>query len=411
MKSDIDSLMQEREIDVLLVTGPGTHNPAMVYLTGGGHLTGGDLIKKRGEAAVLFHFPMERDEAALTGLQTKSLADYKLHELYKQFNGDMLKVTVRRYEMMLSDLGVISGRVALYGQADAGTTLAIFSALQQAIPQLTFVNEVANSLLLQAMMTKDAEEVARIRNVGHKTTVVVGQTLEFLCSHRTMNGVLVKSDGSPLTIGDVKHRINLWLAELGLENPEDTIFAIGYDSGVPHSSGKPSDPLRLGETIIFDIFPCEAGGGYYYDMTRTWCLGYAPEEALALYEDVHTVYHSLIAELRIDTPGKDYQERTCELFELRGHPTIRSDPQTQIGYVHGLGHGVGLHIHERPSLGRFASDSDRLYPGTVITVEPGLYYPERGLGVRIEDTIWVRPDGKFEVLAEYSHNLVIPMKR
>ena len=410
MKTDIDSLMQAQNIDALLVTGPATHNPAMVYLTGGGNLTGADLIKKRGEGAVLFHYPMERDEAARTGLRTKSLAEYRLQELYKQFNGDMLQATVRRYQLMLQDMGVTSGRVALYGRADAGAVLAIFSALQQAMPDITLVNEFGNTLLLQAMATKDAEEVARIRRVGQKTTAVVGQVAEYLSSQRVEGETLVKSDGAPLTIGDVKQRINLWLVKRGLENPEDTIFATGYDTSVPHNSGTLSDPLRLGQMIIFDIFPCEPGGGYYYDMTRTWCLGYATDEALALYEDVLQVYRQIMSELTVNAPGRNYQERTCELFEARGHPTIRTNPQSQEGYVHGLGHGVGLHIHESPMLGRFSGEADRLAPGVVITIEPGLYYPERGLGARLEDTVWVRPDGQFEVLAEYPLDLVLPVK-
>jgi Xaa-Pro aminopeptidase len=87
-----------------------------------------------------------------------------------------------------------------------------------------------------------------------------------------------------------------------------------------------------------------------------------------------------------------------------------TDPQTQSGYVHGLGHGVGLYIHERPFFSKYSPERDRLNPGTVITVEPGLYYPEKGLGVRLEDTVWVRPDGQIEVLAEYPYDLVLPMK-
>jgi len=182
---------------------------------------------------------------------------------------------------------------------------------------------------------------------------------------------LIRPDGSPLTIGEVKRRINLWLAERGVENPDGTIFAIGRDSAVPHSAGTPTDLLRLGQTIIFDIFPCEAGGGYFYDFTRTWCLGYAPDEALALFEDVSAVYHHIRSQMRLGAPCKDYQPMAWDLFEARGHPTQRSQPGTLEGYVHGLGHGVGLQVHESPSFSIFSPDSERLEPGVVITVEPG----------------------------------------
>jgi len=410
MKSDLDRIMEAHNLDAMLVIGPAQHNPPMVYMTGGGHLTGGDLVKKRGEAPILFYNPMERDEAAKTGLATRNLGDYRFQDLLKQTGGDYLQAMVMRYQAMLTELGITSGRIAIYGQADAGSAYAIFTTLQKAMPGLTLVGELGDSALLEAMATKDESEVERIRRMGQVTTAVVTQVSDFLTSHPVKDGVLVKADGQPLTICDVKSRINLWLAERGVENPEGTIFAIGHDAGVPHSAGNPDDLLRLGQTIIFDIFPCEAEGGYYYDLTRTWCLGYAPDEVLALYEDVLTVYNWILSELRVDMPCKEYQQRTCELFEARGHATIKTNPQTQEGYVHGLGHGVGLNVHERPWFGLSATDVDRLAPGVVVTIEPGLYYPERGMGIRLEDTIWVRPDGQMEVLAEYPLDLVLPMK-
>jgi Xaa-Pro aminopeptidase len=410
MRTDIDALMEEQGVDYLLVTGPAQHNPPMVYLTGGGHLTRADLIKKRGEEPVLFHSAMERDEAAQTGLMTKDLDEYRITELLKQTNGNMVKAIVKRYQHMFADLEVVKGRMALYGKFDAGAAYTIFSELQQAMPEIKIFGQMDNSLLLQAMATKDEDEVERIRRVGEVTTAVVGQVAEFLTSHRVVNEVLVKSDGQPLTVGDVKRLINLWLAERGVENPHGTIFAIGRDAGIPHSSGTPTDEVRLGKTIVFDIFPCEAGGGYHYDFTRTWCLGYAPDEVQAIYEDVSSVYLQIMDELEAGLHCPELQLRTCELFEAKGYPTIESDPGTKEGYVHSLGHGLGLNVHERPWFGHNASLEDRLDPGSVVTIEPGLYYPERGLGVRLEDTVWVRPDGKMEVLAEFPLDLVLEMK-
>jgi Xaa-Pro aminopeptidase len=87
MKTDIDALMESHEIDALLVTGPAQHNPAMYYFTGGGHISQADLIKKRGQAPVLFYNSMERDEAAKTGLQTKVLCDYRMRDLLKESKG------------------------------------------------------------------------------------------------------------------------------------------------------------------------------------------------------------------------------------------------------------------------------------------------------------------------------------
>jgi Xaa-Pro aminopeptidase len=411
MKSDLDSIMQSRNLDALLITGPAHHNPSMFYLVGNVHVTNADLVKKRGSDPILFYNSMERDEAAKTGLKTKNLGDYPFNDFLKETGGDFLEATVLRYRRMLEDINLTSGRVALYGRIDAGSSYAIFSKLSEALPQLEFVGELNDSLLLEAMATKDEQEVERIRRMGAITTSVVGRTAEFLTSHSVKQEMLVKKDGLPLTIGDVKNKINLWLVERGADNPHGTIFAIGRDAGVPHSAGNNSDPLGLGKTIVFDIFPCESGGGYYYDFTRTWCLGYAPDETLRLYEQVYSVFKEIMGSLKAGLSCPDLQKQTCDLFEKMGHPTIQSDPRTQEGYVHGLGHGLGLNVHERPWFGKNATEKDVLVPGVVTTIEPGLYYPERGMGVRLEDTVWVRPDGTVETLAEYPLDLVLSVRQ
>jgi Xaa-Pro aminopeptidase len=147
MKSDIDRLMQDNQLDALLVMGAGQHNPAMVYFTGGGHVTNADLIKKRGQAAVLFHGPMERDEAAKSGLITRSYSEYPMSELAKEANGDRLRVSVLRYKKMLRDVGVTSGRVALYGKLEIGPILSILSGLAQEMPGLMRVALIALHLI------------------------------------------------------------------------------------------------------------------------------------------------------------------------------------------------------------------------------------------------------------------------
>jgi Xaa-Pro aminopeptidase len=411
MKTDLNQLMREKNYSALLVTGPAQHNPAMVYLTGGGHMTNADLIIPRDGVPVLFHNPMERDEAAATGLKSRNLVDYQWQELLKEANDDPIRATALRYIKMLGDLEITSGRIAIYGKVEAGSNYAIFSTLQELMTEIEIVGEpTRNSSMLEAMATKDKVEVDRIRKMGEITTNVVGRVADFLSTRKTKEEIVLNEDGNPLTIRDVKRKINLWLAENGVENPHGTIFAIGKDAGVPHSTGGAEDVIELGKTIVFDIFPCEAGGGYHYDFTRTWCVGYAPDDVLALYEDVRSVYEKIMGELEPNTQFKKYQNRTCELFEALGHPTIKNDPSIQEGYVHSLGHGLGLHVHEAPWSGSGATEKDVLVPGIVATIEPGLYYPSRQMGCRLEDTMTVTVDGKFEVLADFPLDLVIPVK-
>jgi len=413
VKSDIDAVMQATNLDALVVFGNAEHNPPMYYFTGGGHVSHAVLIKKHGEDAVLFHNDMERDEAAKSGLKCVPYSQYDYDELLKQANMDNILANAMRAELMFKDCGVTSGRVGVYGTYDVGATFGLLTAVQKLMPEIEFVGERRDdSIFLRTMETKDKSEVERIRKMGKITTDVVGLVRDYLMSCDVRDDeVLLKEDGTPLTVDDVHSMIRLWVAERGAELPSGFIFAIGRDAGVPHSGGAPDDLMRLGKTIVFDIYPAEAGGGYYYDFTRTWSLGYATPEAQEIYDQVKEISDKLMDNFDLNTPFKEYHRMTCEYFESKGHKTPLNTKSPQDGYVHSLGHGVGLNIHERPFSGFQTGDDQRLAAGVVITSEPGLYYPEKGMGFRIEDTLWVRPDGKIEILAEFPYDFVLPMKK
>jgi len=413
MKTDLDSLMQSKNFDAILVVGNAEHNPPMTYLTGGGHVSAAVLVKKRGEDAVLFCNDMERDEAAISGLTVRRFGEFPWSDLLREASGDVALATAIRLERIFTELGLASGKVGLYGHSDLSSWLAVLTHFQRRMPAISLVGEAREeSLFARAMETKSEAEVKRIRRMGQITTEVVGLTADYLKSRGVRaDEVLLGEDGQALSIGDVKAKIRLWLAERGAEAPEGFIFAIGHDAGVPHSQGNPPDLMRLGQTIVFDIYPAEPGGGYFYDFTRTWCLGYAPPDAQELYDEVKSAYDQVADNLDLNAPFRDYQRLVCEAFEAGGHKSPLNTAAPIDGYVHSLGHGVGLNIHERPWSGLTASDDNRLRPGVVITIEPGLYYPEQGMGVRIEDTYWVRPDGEVELLADYPYDFVLKMEK
>jgi Xaa-Pro aminopeptidase len=412
MKSELDSLMAERRMDALVVTGPSHANPAMQYLVNGAHV--GEVtvaIKKLGQPPVIFANSMERDEAARSGLQIVDRAKYNLAQLIRDADGNRLRARARLILLMLAELGVTQGRVAVYGREEQGAALAFWKEVGQLCPDIEIVGEGGPSIFDAACATKDESEIARIRELGARTIAVVEKTWNFLASQRARDGLLVQADGAPLTIGDVKRRIRLWSMEQNIEHPEDFIFAVGREAGVPHSRGTDSAPIGLGQTIVFDIFPSEAGGGYFFDFTRTWCVGFAPPEVAEAHAQVQEIFNIVGDSLQPGAPAGRYQTLVNDYFEAHGHPTLRTQPATTSGYVHSLGHGVGLQIHESPSLSDQAGNTDALRPGTVITIEPGLYYPERGFGVRIEDYLWLDPKtNTFETIGDFRKDLVIPIQ-
>jgi len=407
VRDDLDRILRQQGYDALVVVGPASHNPDMTYFTGSIHLSDGILVKPVGRPPVLYCASMEREEAASSGLRTEVL---DVLRFFREAGGEALEAEARMLAHALSGNGV-RGRVAYAGRKDVGQALEAARLCEARVPGLQLVGrERWSSPLLRTRATKDPSEIERIRQTGRTTVEVVGRVAELLTSCAAPRGFLVGRDGQPLTVGAVKRRIRLWLAELGAEDPEGTIFAVGRDAGIPHSAGRDDQPIPVGRSIVFDIFPRGAGGGYFYDFTRTWCLGHAPVEVEAAYAQVMEVYRDCSRRYVAGAVGRDIQQFACERFEAMGHPTQLSQPSGTDGYVHGIGHGLGLDVHEPPAFS-LARPPETLAAGHVVTLEPGLYYPERGFGVRLEDTFLVLRDGPPEVLAEYPMDLVLPLRR
>ena len=186
------------------------------------------------------------------------------------------------------------------------------------------------------------------------------------------------------------------------------IFSPGIQGAVPHNTGEADTPLRLGVPIIFDLFPREMGGGFFHAATRTWCFGYAPDAVQALFDDVHACFRQMKAQARPGVLGRKMQKMTCDCLRGRGHPVIADDPTLLEGYIHGLGHGAGLAIHEAPSLS--PSGQEPLAPGHVFTIEPGLYYTSREMGARIEDTVYLNAEGELVTITDAPYDLVVPVE-
>lgn len=175
----------------------------------------------------------------------------------------------------------------------------------------------------------------------------------------------------------------------------DTIVAGGDHACDPHERGH--GPLRANELIIVDIFPRVAKTGYHGDMTRTYLKGRASEEQRHLMETVKDAHGWAIAEHRARKSAPKIYSKVLEMFESAGYPTTYENG-VPVGFFHGLGHGLGLAVHESP---RVSPAGSQLRSGQVITVEPGLYYPGLG-GARIEDVIRVT-SGEPEWLSSHSY--------
>ena len=206
------------------------------------------------------------------------------------------------------------------------------------------------------------------------------------------NGVLML-DGAMLTAERVRAIVEGALLERGCL-AESTIVAPGKQAADPHMIG--SGPIHAGEPVVMDIFPQHKESRYWADMTRTVSKGMPAPAIVKMYEVVRQAQDAGIAALRPGITGQEVHELVQDTVFAAGYDTLRpgqkhdpADPVTR-GFIHGTGHGVGLEIHEPPSVGR--AGTSPLEIGDVVTVEPGIYDPAIG-GVRLEDMLVITADG------------------
>ncbi|GAB3694321.1 M24 family metallopeptidase [Halorubrum pallidum] len=206
-------------------------------------------------------------------------------------------------------------------------------------------------------------------------------------------------EGEPLTSERVAEEIEVTLLRHGCALDE-TIVAGGAQAADPHDRG--SGPLRANEAIIVDVFPRSKATKYNADMTRTFCVGEPPAALREWYDLTERALAAALDAVEPGATGADVHAAACEVYEEAGEPTFRTDPETETGFIHSTGHGIGLDVHESP---RLASGGGELESGHIITVEPGLYDPDVG-GVRIEDLVVVTDDG-YENCTDYPIEFVV----
>lgn len=202
--------------------------------------------------------------------------------------------------------------------------------------------------------------------------------------------------GQPLTSERLRAEIDIAVLRAG-GHALNTIVAGGEQACDPHERG--TGPLYANELIIIDCFPRDPRTGFYGDLTRTLAVGQLALEQKSLWDTVLEGQQMAIDRIRPGVHGQELQDEIREFFTDRGFPTEERNGRW-VGFFHGLGHGLGLDLHEQPRISRTV-----FKPGQVFTVEPGLYVPGLG-GVRHEDIVVVTESG-CEVLSTHPKRMEI----
>lgn len=230
---------------------------------------------------------------------------------------------------------------------------------------------------------KKPEEVEAIKYAQMAGEKAMEAAIALIAGAEEREGLLYHA-GEVLTGVKVLAVIDHTLLDYGCE-AEETIVSCGRNTANPH--GTTDGPLEANAPIILDIFPRSKKKRYFADMTRTVLYGETSEELKRMYETVLAAQKKALEMVKPGVKAADVHNAVCDLFEARGYDTYKSG--SKVGFIHSTGHGVGLDIHELPSVGE---NEALLEAGNVITIEPGLYYPEIG-GIRLEDMVLVTENG------------------
>ncbi len=237
---------------------------------------------------------------------------------------------------------------------------------------------------------KTEEEISNIERTQNAVEAACAHAVGILQESGVEDDGTLQWHGATLTSELLRSEIDVELLRRGC-SADGTIVAGGPQAADPHERGH--GPLKAGESIIVDIFPVDLSTRFYSDMTRTFVKGEPNEGLQEMYDAVLESQEAALSMIRAGVNGRDVHRKVADILHEAGYKTNVHDqekgkPLTE-GFFHGTGHGVGLEIHEAPSL---SLADDELIPGDVISVEPGVYDPKVG-GVRIEDLVVVTEDG------------------
>jgi Xaa-Pro aminopeptidase len=247
---------------------------------------------------------------------------------------------------------------------------------------------------------KNADELAGIARAQRAAEAAMGAVAAMLRDAEPADGKVLAA-GQPVTSERLKAAIDDALRAHPV-TCEEPIVACGPQAAIGHDRG--SGPVAPRVPVVIDLWPQDRESACFADMTRTFVVGEPSTEIGEWHALCRSALDRAVAAIRPGVTGREVFELVCDYFGEHGQPTQLSKAAGETleeGFNHSLGHGVGLEVHESPSLGR--TRGEELVAGDVLAVEPGLYRPDVG-GVRLEDLVLVTEAGA-ETLTRFAYDL------
>lgn len=387
LREELDGILSEKGVEALILYSESYKDANMYYLT---RFLAPDrfiLLKKIDSDPILVINSMEYPRAQKESIvkDVRSYMDYNYLEVVKSAKDPKLGSLKFIAKVAEKELGK---GAKIYVPPNFPTIVADILRKEGLMIRPLF------NVIEKARETKDVDEVDAIKTVQMLAEKAASEAVELIANTEvdTHQTLVSRIDGKkqPLTVKRVKSLVGHKFIDQGIVNEEELILACGPRGADPHYKGNPEDILKANRPIIMDIFPRSEQKRYWSDMTRTIVKGKASGEVTKMFDAVSEAKNASIDALRDGVIGSDVNDVCCNILEKAGYKTIRGGKRVEKGFIHGLGHGVGLQIHEGPTLSELYRFP--LKEHNIITVEPGLYDPTIG-GVRIEDIVEVTKSG------------------
>jgi Xaa-Pro aminopeptidase len=383
LRGDLDGILSEKGAEALLLYSESFKNANMYYLT---KFLAPDpfiLLKKVDADPVIVVNQMEYPRAQKQSIvkDVRSYVDYKYLEVVKTAKEPHLGTMKFIANVAKKELG-------------AGTKICVphnFPAMTaDVLKEEGLTIKPMFDVVEKARETKDANEIDEIKAVQAVAEEVTAEAIDLIANADVdANGTLIV-EKRPLTVGEVKSFFGHKFLDHACVIEDDIIVACGPKGSDPHYSGDPQDKLKANQPIILDIYPRNVQKRYWTDMTRTIVKGKASDKVKKMFNAVLEAKNASIDAIQSGALGSDVYDVCCDVLEKTGYETIRGGKQITRGLTHSLGHGVGLDLHEGPSMNELYKFPLKEY--NIVTVEPGLYDPDVG-GLRIEDIVEVTKAG------------------
>jgi len=380
LRSDIDQILVEKGAEALLLFSESFKDVNMYYLT---KFLAPDpfiLLKKLDNPPTTVISPMEFPRAKKESIvkDVRSYAEYNYFKIVRAAKDPQ----VGSMRFIASVVKKEIGKKSLIAVPQSFPALLMDFLRSEGLNVKPYF-----ALVEKARETKEPDEIKEIVTVQRIAEKATSEILETIsnCDIDSHGTLTFKAAGKKqtLTVGKLKSLIRKALLDYEVST-DITIVACGPKSAVAHYFGEPEDEMRANQPIIIDFFPQSLRKRYGTDMTRTVLKGKASKETKKMFNTVLEAQNACFDALHAGVLGSDVFNLCCDVFEKAGYETIRGGKQIVKGFTHGLGHGVGLEVHEPPVMSELFKFPLREHH--VVTVEPGLYNPKIG-GVRIEDIV------------------------